>query len=102
MNKLGNLKNEKVNNIMAKTFYPSLGKSKFSIPYINKIVYGEENSMDVFEQLQKDLFFEVKNEIRKSNIINKKKGKKGISINGKEILNKFRNNNNNDSEFIEQ
>jgi len=102
MNKLGNLKNEKVNNIMAKTFYPSWGKSKFSIPYINKIVYGEENSMDVFEQLQKDLFFEVKNEIRKSNIINKKKGKKGISINGKEILNKFRNNNNNDSEFIEQ
>ena len=101
MNKLGNLKNEKVNNIMAKTFYPSWGKSKFSIPYINKIVYGEENSMDVFEQLQKDLFFEVKNEIRKSNIINKKKGKKGISINGKEILNKFRNNNNNDSEFIE-
>ena len=101
MNKLGNLKNEKVNNIMAKTFYPSLGKSKFSIPYINKIVYGEENSMDVFEQLQKDLFFEVKNEIRKSNIINKKKGKKGISINGKEILNKFRNNNINDSEFIE-
>ena len=102
MNKLGNLKNEKVNNIMAKTFYPSWGKSKFSIPYINKIVYGEENSMDVFEQLQKDLFFEVKNEIRKSKIINKKKGKKGISINGKEILNKFRNNNNNDSEFIEQ
>ena len=101
MNKLGNLKNEKVNNIMAKTFYPSWGKSKFSIPYINKIVYGEENSMDVFEQLQKDLFFEVKNEIRKSNIINKKKGKKGISINGKEILNKFRNNNINDSEFIE-
>ena len=85
----GNL--EKKN--MAKTLYPSWGKSKFSIPYINKMVYGEENTMDAFEELQRDLFCEVKNEIRKSNIVNKKKGNKTISINGKEILKKFKNKN---------
>lgn len=94
LNKLDN----KNNMNMAKTFYPSLGKSKYSIPYINRIVYGEENSLDPFEQLQKDLFFEVKNEIRKSNFINKKKGKNLISINGKEILNKFKNNEKEDSD----
>ena len=92
-NVMENIKNDKKNNIMAKTFYPSWGKSKYSIPYINKIVYGEENILDPFEQLQKDLFYEVKNEIRKTNDINIKKGKKIISINGKEILNRFKKNN---------
>ena len=57
------------------------------------MVYGEENIMDAFEELQRDLFCEVKNEIRKSNFINKKKGNKTISINGKEILKKFKNKN---------
>ena len=85
----GNLEKKK----MAQTLYPSWGKSKFSIPYINKMVYGEENTMDAFEKLQRDLFCEVKNEIRKSNFINKKKGNKTISINGKEILKKFKNKN---------
>ena len=79
-------------NKMGQTFYPGWGKSKFSIPYINKMVYGEENIMDTFEKLQKDLFYEVKNEIRKNNIMNKKKGKKTISINGKDILKKFKKN----------
>ena len=87
------LKTENENHLMTKTFYPNFGKSKFSFPYINKIVYGEENSLDPFEQLQKDLFFEVKNEIRKNNISNRKKGKKIISINGKLILKKFKNSN---------
>ena len=91
-------KTEKGNNIMANTFYPSWGKSKYNIPSINRIVYGEENSLDPFEQLQKDLFFEVKNEIRKANINNKKKGKKGISLNGKEILNRFKNDNSSEIE----
>ena len=83
---------------MANTFYPSWGKSKYNIPSINRIVYGEDNSLDPFEQLQKDLFFEVKNEIRKANINNKKKGKKGISLNGKEILNRFKNDNSSEIE----
>ena len=91
-------KTEKGNNIMANTFYPSWGKSKYNIPSINRIVYGEENSLDPFEQLQKDLFFEVKNEIRKANINNKKKGKKVISLNGKEILNRFKNDNSSEIE----
>lgn len=91
-------KTEKGNNIMANTFYPSWGKSKYNIPYINRIVYGEDHSLDPFEQLQKDLFFEVKNEIRKANITNRKKGKKGISLNGKEILNRFKNDNSSDIE----
>lgn len=91
-------KTEKGNNIMANTFYPSWGKSKYNIPSINRIVYGEDNSLDPFEQLQKDLFFEVKNEIRKANINNKKKGKKGISLNGKEILNRFKNDNSSEIE----
>ena len=85
---------------MTNTFYPSWGKSKYSIPYINKIVYGEENSLDPFEQLQKELFFEVKSEIKKTNFINKKNGKKGIYINGKDILDRFKNNKN-DSEMEE-
>ena len=91
-NTIENLKTDKINNIMSKTFYPSWGKSKYSIPYINKIVYGAENTIDPFEQLQKDLFYEVKNEIRKANNINRKKGKKDIFLNGKEILNKFKKN----------
>ena len=78
------------NNIITDTFYPSWGKSKYNIPYINKMVYGEDNSMDPFEQLQKDLFFEVKSEIKKANSVNKKKGKKGIYLNGKNILNRFK------------
>ena len=91
-NKYEKLKTENdKNHNMAKTFYPNFGKSKFSFPYINKIVYGEENTLDPFEQLQKDLFFEVKNEIRKTSISNRKKGKKIISINGKVILKKFKN-----------
>lgn len=93
----GNLEKKK----MAQTLYPSWGKSKFSIPYINKMIYGEENTIDAFEKLQRDLFCEVKNEIRKSNIFNKKKGNKTISINGKEILKKFKNKNKNEMDESE-
>ena len=93
-NSFKNIKTEYDKNYkMAKTFYPNFGKSKFSFPYINKIVYGEDNILDPFEQLQKDLFFEVKNEIKKASISNRKKGQKIISINGKEILKKFKNTN---------
>jgi len=81
---------EKGRNLKTLTFYPSWGKSKYSIPYINKIVYGKENSIDTFEQLQKDLFFETKNEMRKAKFVNKRLGKKVISVKGKDILNKFK------------
>ena len=81
---------DKERNIKTLTFYPSWGKSKYSIPYINKIVYGKENSIDTFEQLQKDLFFETKNEIKKAKFLNKRLGKKVISVKGKDILNKFK------------
>ena len=101
-NNTENLIKEKVSiNQMTKTFYPSWGKSKYNIPYINKIIYGEENNLDPFEQLQKDLFFKVKTEIRKSNMNNKKKGNKIISINGKEILKQFKNNKNEEEEESE-
>ena len=81
---------EKGRKLKTLTFYPSWGKSKYSIPYINKIVYGKENSIDTFEQLQKDLFFETKNEMRKAKFVNKRLGKKVISVKGKDILNKFK------------
>ena len=81
---------EKGRNLKTLTFYPSWGKSKYSIPYINKIVYGKENSIDTFEQLQKDLFFETKNEMRKAKFVNKRLGKKVISVKGKDILKKFK------------
>jgi hypothetical protein len=81
---------EKGRNLKTLTFYPSWGKSKYSIPYINKIVYGKENSIDTFEQLQKDLFFETKNEMRKAKFVNKRLGKKVLSVKGKDILNKFK------------
>lgn len=81
---------EKGRNKKTLTFYPSWGKSKYNIPYINKIVYGKENSIDTFEQLQKDLFFETKNEMRKAKFVNKRLGKKVISVKGKDILNKFK------------
>jgi len=81
---------EKGRNKKTLTFYPSWGKSKYSIPYINKIVYGKENSIDTFEQLQKDLFFETKNELRKAKFVNKRLGRKVISVKGKDILNKFK------------
>ena len=88
------LKNEQEKNSKTLTFYPSWGKSKYSIPYINKIVYGAENSIDTFEQLQKDLFFETKGLMRKANIINKRLGKKIYSVKGRDILDKFKKNNN--------
>ena len=92
--------NEKDEKIL--TFYPSWGKSKYSIPYINKKVYGTENSIDTFEQLQKDLFFETKGFMRKANIINKHFGKIIYSVKGKDILDKFKKNKNKKDIFIKK
>ena len=74
---------------MEKTFYKSVGKSRFSIPYINKVVYGENNLYDPFEKLQKDLFYEVKNQIKIAELANKKKKKKVNTVIGIDILRKL-------------
>ena len=74
---------------MEKTFYKSVGKSRFSIPYINKVVYGENNLYDPFEKLQKDLFYEVKNQIKIAELANKKKKKKVNTVIGIDILSKL-------------
>ena len=74
---------------MNKTYYPGFGKSRFRIPYINKVVYGENNQYDTFEELQKDLFHEVKYQMRKAEIAKKRNKKKINSIVGKDILDKL-------------
>ena len=74
---------------MEKTFYKSVGKSRFSIPYINKVVYGENNLYDPFEKLQKDLLYEVKNQIKIAELANKKKKKKVNTVIGIDILSKL-------------
>ena len=74
---------------MGKTFYKGFEKSRYRIPYINKVVYGENNLYDPFEKLQKDLFFEVKNQLKNAQLINKKKKKKIVSVVGIDILNKL-------------
>ena len=74
---------------MGKTFYNGAEKSRYRIPYINKVVYGENNLYDPFEKLQKDLFFEVKNQLKNAELINKKKKKKVVSVVGIDILRKL-------------
>ena len=74
---------------LGKTFYKRIEKSRFRIPYINKIVYGENNFYDTFEKLQKELYTEVKSQIKHTENINKKKKKKVINVVGVDILNKL-------------
>ena len=74
---------------MGKTFYKNVEKSRYRIPYINKVVYGENNLYDPFEKLQKDLFYEVKHQIKNAELINKKKRKKVVNVVGINILNKL-------------
>ena len=74
---------------MGKTFYNGAEKSRYRIPYINKVVYGENNLYDPFEKLQKDLFFEVKNQLKNAELINKKKKKKVVNVVGIDILRKL-------------
>ena len=74
---------------LSKTYYPGFEKSRFRIPYINKVVYGENNQYDTFEELQKELFHEVKYQIRKAEIAKKRNKKKVSSIVGREILEKL-------------
>ena len=74
---------------MGKTFYQSVEKSRYRIPYINKVVYGENNLYDPFEKLQKELFNEVKMELMKAEIANKKKKKKVKTVVGIDILHKL-------------
>ena len=81
--------NNKSRKKMSKTYYPGFEKSRFRIPYINKVVYGENNQYDTFEELQKDLFHEVKYQMRKAEIAKKRNKKKINSIVGKEILDKL-------------
>ena len=74
---------------LGKTFYKRIEKSRFRIPYINKIVYGENNFYDTFEKLQKELYTEVKSQIKHAENINKKKKKKVVNVVGVDILNKL-------------
>ena len=74
---------------LGKTFYKRIEKSRFRIPYINKIVYGENNFYDTFEKLQKELYTEVKSQIKHTENINKKKKKKVVNVVGVDILNKL-------------
>ena len=72
-----------------KTFYKHEEKSRFRIPYINKVIYGDNNFYDPFERLQKELFTEVKREIKNAENINKKRKKKVVNVVGVDILNKL-------------
>ena len=72
-----------------KTFYKHEEKSRFRIPYINKVIYGDDNFYDPFERLQKELFTEVKREIKNAENINKKRKKKVVNVVGVDILNKL-------------
>ena len=84
-----NINNNKIITKFSKTYFPKFKKSRFRIPYINKVVYGENNQHDTFEELQKELFHEVKYQMKKVEIAKKKNKKKGASIVGREILNKL-------------
>ena len=84
-----NINNNKTMKKLSKTYYPGFEKSRFRIPYINKVVYGENNQYDTFEELQKELFHEVKYQMRKSEIAKKRNKKKVSSIVGREILEKL-------------
>ena len=84
-----NNNNNKIKTKFSKTYFPKFKKSRFRIPYINKVVYGENNQNDTFEELQKELFHEVKYQMKKVEIAKKKNKKKGTSIVGREILNKL-------------
>jgi hypothetical protein len=68
--------------------YDFLGKSKYSIPRVNKILFGSmENTKDNFEILQLNLQNEVKRQIQKS----QKKGlSKKIKLNGRDIIDKLK------------
>ena len=74
---------------LGRTFYQGMEKSRYRIPYINKIVYGEKNIYDTFEELQKELFYEVKTQIRKAELANKRRKKKVNTVIGINILNKL-------------
>ena len=74
---------------MGKTFYKSVEKSRYRIPFINKVVYGENNLYDPFEKLQNDLFHEVKHQIKYAELMNKKRKKKVMNVVGIDILNKL-------------
>ena len=84
-----NINNNKIITKFSKTYFPKFKKSRFRIPYINKVVYGENNQHDTFEELQKELFHEVKYQMKKVELAKKKNKKKGASIVGREILNKL-------------
>lgn len=62
-----------------------VNKSRYSLPVINKIIYGiKRNNKDIFEDLQSDLLFEVQDKINKSG------NKKRIKVNGKEVIDCYR------------
>ena len=62
-----------------------IGKSKYSLPTINKVIYGKiGNTKDQFEKIQDELLKEVRKQYKKINSSRKKE-----KINGKEILDKI-------------
>ena len=74
------MKNKKIRNE-----YDLLGKSKFSLPKVNKIIYGSlDNSKDAFEILQYNLYKEVKKKIEK------KAFSKKLILNGRDIIDKLK------------
>ena len=74
------IKNKKIRNE-----YDLLGKSKFSLPKVNKIIYGSlDNSKDAFEILQYNLYKEVKKKIEK------KAFSKKLILNGRDIIDKLK------------
>ena len=72
-----------------KTHYQNFEKSRYRMPFINKVVYGENNIYDPFEELQTELLHEVKNQIRNQELEKKKNKKIHNSIVGIDILNKL-------------
>ena len=65
--------------------YDFLGKSKYSIPRVNKILFGStENSKDNFDILQLNLQNEVKRQIQKRELSKK------IKLNGRDIIDKLK------------
>ena len=66
--------------------YYILGKSKYSVPKVNEIIFGSnENTKDDFANLQINLLHEVKKQFQKKGFSKK------LRINGKDIIEKLKN-----------
>ena len=82
-NKNINMKNKEIKIKIGN--YDSFGKSKYSNPKVNKIIFGSSNnSKDTFEILQYSLHHEVKKRIEKRGFSRK------LRLNGREIIDKLK------------